>query len=118
MMGEAGSNKRSTMFAWDAETAHTLILEDINNPIKRFEVSLDSPILVGYNDNCQIRLNYEETVSGRHCRIYCEGGKIYVENLSQSNGTYMDNKRIVKSAEIYTGCVLRLGNLYMKVEIR
>ena len=57
-------------------------------------------------------------MSGRHCRIYGENGKVYVENLSRSNGTYMDGKQVVGGAEIYTGCVLKLGNLMMRVEIR
>lgn len=112
------SQQRSTMFVWGQDAARTLILEDVGNPIKRFEVSLDSAILVGYDAECQICLNYEETVSGKHCRIYSSNGKIYVENLSRSNGTYMDGKKIVSSAEIYTGCVLKMGNLKMRVEIR
>lgn len=118
MMGVKETPERSTMFVWGEEAVHTLILEDINNPIRRFEVSLDSSILVGYNDECQIRLNYEETVSGRHCRIYGQNGRIYVENLSRSNGTYMNDKQIVGAAEIYTGCILKLGNLKMRVEVR
>ncbi len=115
---EETAQQRSTMFVWGQEAAHTLILEDVGNPIKRFEVSLDSSVLVGYDADCQICLNYEETVSGKHCRIYGSNGKIYVENLSRSNGTYMDGKKIVSSAEIYTGCVLKIGNLKMRVEIR
>jgi len=118
MAGMENTGKRSTRFVWGEEAAHTLVLEDMNNPIRRFEVSLDAPVLVGYDDDCQIRLNYEETVSGRHCRIYGEDGKIYVENLSRSNGTYLDGKRVVGSAEVYTGCELKMGNLKMKVEIR
>lgn len=110
--------KDGTIFLWEKNTPCRLILEDMSNPIKRFEVSLNDPVLVGYNRGCQIRLNYEETVSGNHCRIYGENGKFYVENLSKTNGTLVDGKRIVNMAEIYTGCVLTLGKLKMKVEIR
>ncbi len=116
--GEEVPGKRSTMFVWGQEAAHTLILEDADNPIKRFEVSLDGSILIGYDEECQIRLNYEETVSGKHCRIYASNGKIYVENLSRSNGTYMDGRKITGAEEIFTGCVLKLGKLKMRVEIR
>jgi len=110
--------KDGTVFLWEKSIPCRLILEDVNNPIKRFEVPLNAPVLVGYNYGCQIRLNYEETVSGNHCRIYGENGKFYVENLSKTNGTLVDGKRIVNMAEIYTGCVLTLGKLKMKVEIR
>lgn len=118
MAGANETPKRSTMFVWGGSDAHTFILEDVNNPIKRFEVPLTASILVGYDAECQIRLNYEETVSGKHCRIYSDNGKTYVENLSRSNGTYIDGKRVVGSAEVYTGCVLKLGNLMMRTEIR
>lgn len=116
--GDRDSGQRSTKFVWGHEAARTLILEDVGNPIKRFEVSLDSSVLVGYDRDCQICLNYDETVSGKHCRIYTSDGKIFVENLSRSNGTFVDNQKIGTSVEIYTGCVLKLGNLKMRVEIR
>lgn len=119
MEGEdAGERREGTVLIWKNNTSHRLILEDVNNPVKRFEVPLTSPVLVGYSNSCQICLNYEKTVSGSHCRIYEENGKVYVENLSKTNGTLMDGKRIVNMAEVYTGCVLELGKLKMKVEIR
>lgn len=121
IMGNSGQNserREGTVLLWENNTPHRLILTDINNPVKKFEVSLNSPVLVGYNNNCQICLNYEETISGNHCRIYGENGKFYVENLSKTNGTFLDGKQVVNTAEIYTGCVMTLGRLKMKVEIR
>ena len=116
--GKNSERSDGTAFLWGREMPYKVILQDMNNPIKRFEVSLNDPVLVGYNSGCQIRLNYEETVSGNHCRLYGENGKFYVENLSKTNGTLLDGKRVVNTAEIYTGCVLTLGKLRMKVEIR
>ena len=117
--GDQNSERREgTVFLWEENTPHRLILTDMNNLVKKFEVSLNSSVLVGYNNNCQICLNYEETVSGNHCRIYRENGKFYVENLSKTNYTRLDEKVVVNIAEIYTGCVLTLGRLKMKVEIR
>lgn len=117
--GDQNSERREgTVFLWEENTPHRLILTDMNNLVKKFEVSLNSSVLVGYNNNCQICLNYEETVSGNHCRIYRENGKFYVENLSKTNYTRLDEKVVVNTAEIYTGCVLTLGRLKMKVEIR
>lgn len=114
----ADENGRKTVFLWQESVSHTLILEDVNNPVKRFEVSLDTPVLVGYNNKCQICLNYDETVSGEHCLIYFENDKFYIENRSRSNGTLLDGKRVVNATELYSGCILLLGKLSMKVEIR
>lgn len=117
MLG-GNDNNRKTVFLWQENVSHTLILEDVNNPVKRFEVSLDTPVLVGYNNQCQICLNYDETVSGEHCLIYFENDKFYVENKSRSNGTLLNGKRVVNATELYSGCILLLGKLSMKVEIR
>lgn len=119
MLGpEEESGERGTVFLWGEEEVHTLIMEDIHNPLMHFEALINSSVLVGYKDICQICLNYDETVSGEHCRISFENGKTYVENKSRTNGTILNGKRIEDKTEIYSGCVLVLGRLQMKVEIR
>ncbi len=109
--------KKDTVYLWKDISSHTLTLADVSNPARSFEVSLEAPVLVGYNGNCQICLNYDETVSGEHCLIYREGGKYYVQNKSRTNGTLLNGKKIVECEEIDTGCVLGIGRLRMKVSI-
>lgn len=109
--------KKDTVYLWKGISSHTLKLADVSDPAKSFEVSLEEPALVGYNGNCQICLNYDETVSGEHCLIYREGGKYYVQNKSRTNGTLLNGKKIVECEEIDTGCVLGIGRLRMKVSI-
>lgn len=111
------AEKKDTVYLWKGVSSHTLILEDVSNPIRSFEASLQEPVLVGYNGNCQICLNYDETVSGEHCLIYSEGGKYYVQNKSRTNGTMLNGRKIVECEEIDTGCVLGIGRLRMKVSI-
>lgn len=119
MLGaEEESGERGTVFLWGEEMAHTLVMEDVHNPLKHFEAALDNPVMVGYNDSCKICLNYDETVSGEHCLISFENGKAYVENKSRTNGTILNGRKIESKTEIYSGCVLVLGRLNMKIEIQ
>lgn len=111
------SRRKGTVMIWGQDGTHTLALEDMNNPVRRFEVPLNGSIVIGYNDDCQICLNYEETVSGEHCCIYVENGKFYIQNRSKTNGTFLNGKRVVNAVEVYSGCVLGIGRLNMKVEI-
>lgn len=93
-------------------------LTDQNDPKYYFEAYLDSNhILVGYNDECQICINYDESVSGKHCDIYEKNGKVMVKNLSQTNPTRLNGKEIEGDTELKRGDILTLGRLSMKVGI-
>jgi|GEM_PF-3004837 len=110
--------RRTVMMTDEAVPSRILVLQDMANAYKKFEVSLNSPVLVGYNQNCQVRLNYEETVSGEHCLIYQKDDKILIQNKSKTNGTVVDGEKITSDVEIKSGSRLGLGRLTFTVEIR
>lgn len=55
-------------------------------------------VVVGRSETCDVVVDFDRRISGRHCRIYCrqasrknqgpEDFDVYIENLS-SNGTYI-----------------------------
>lgn len=108
------TSSRKTHYAWGKK----LQLTDQNDPKHYFEAYLnESHIIVGYNDECQICINYDESVSGNHCNIFEKNGKILVRNLSRTNPTILNGEQIEGDAELKRGDVLTLGNLNMKVGI-
>lgn len=106
-----------TMMLWGDDQSKTLVLQDLNDPLKRFEASLDHVVTVGHNSTCRICIDYDATVSREHCSIYSRDGKVYVENLSRTNGTIMDGIKIDGVAELYSGCELKLGRVKLKVNV-
>ena len=111
---EPKQQARNTCLAWGRQ----LELEDTNDPKRRYSVSLNgTEILIGYNGECQICLNYEETVSGRHCRIFEQGAQVKVVNMSRTNPTILNGNRVEGAVELKTGDVLTIGRLHMKVRI-
>ena len=49
-------------------------------------------------------------VSRRHARIILQGGKVTLENLSQINFTYVNNKKITNdTTELHDGDIIGLG---------
>ncbi|MEA3306935.1 MAG: FHA domain-containing protein, partial [Elusimicrobiota bacterium] len=62
------------------------------------EINLDKPsFTLGRKADNDIVLEHT-TVSGHHCKIYNAGGTFFVEDLGSTNGTFLNGKKIVKSA--------------------
>ncbi len=103
---------RKTYMAWERKIG----LKDIHSPEKVFYAMLgENTILVGYNEECQIRLNYEESISGKHCSLMEKSGKVYIENLSKTNPTLINGRLLKGEEQLKDGDVLTLGRLEMKV---
>ena len=95
-----------------------LSLTDRNNPDRHFEAPLRNKVLIGRNSENQIVLDYDKTVSGKHCEIVVSGKRFIIRDLGSRNGTYLDGIRIVDEAELTNGSVIRLGRLEFGVDIR
>jgi pSer/pThr/pTyr-binding forkhead associated (FHA) protein len=54
-------------------------------------------------------------VSRIHCRIVATAERLEVEDLSSTNGTFVNDKRIERSA-LTSGDRLRIGRVELKVE--
>ena len=57
-------------------------------------------------------------VSRAHCVIELAADKLRVTDLNSTNGTYIDNKRIERSAILPVGSVLRVGSVSFEHEVR
>lgn len=111
----------NTAMVWGPSgRTYMLILTDLRNPARSFEAPLRSSVLIGRsrNDGCQIVLDYDRSVSHRHCQIRVVNGQFWVKDLGSRNGTILNGKRVIQEAVLTSGSILTLGNLKMKVELR
>ncbi len=51
----------------------------------------------------------DEYVSNFHCRIELKGGEAYIKDLGSTNGTFVNNNKVVGMA-LPDGCTIRIGN--------
>jgi len=56
-------------------------------------------------------------VSRAHCLVELSGDKLRVTDLNSTNGTFIDNKRIERSAPFPEGSILRVGSVAFEHEI-
>ncbi|WP_207398756.1 FHA domain-containing protein [Bremerella alba] len=64
--------------------------------------------IVGARDTCDIVID-EATVSGEHCRLEFEDGRVFIEDLKSTNGTFINGERIYKKKQIHPDSLVTLG---------
>jgi pSer/pThr/pTyr-binding forkhead associated (FHA) protein len=89
-----------------------LVQPDGNKP---FPYRLEGATTIGRAAECELRL--EDTyVSQQHARIFDRGGNWYVEDLGSTNGTFVNEQKLVAPAMLTPGDTVRVGQT--KVELR
>lgn len=100
----------------------TVILSDVQNRGRIFESVLrrGDEMIVGRDaSKCNKVIDYDKSVSGRHCRIYLDSGdRVMVEDMRSSNHTFLNDKEIFEPQQIQSGDELRLGRVKLEVSIR
>jgi len=72
--------------------------------------------IIGRGEGCQLRPN-SERVSRKHCAVVEEEGLAYVRDFNSSNGTFVNDQRVVGKCELKNGDVLKVGNLDFEVQL-
>lgn len=106
-----------TFMIWGNKAPRQIVLTDMHAMARSFQAPLEKSVIIGRKEG-NIILDYEKSVSTRHCEISTRGGKFYIRDLQSSNGTYVNNSRILTETEIFPGNILKLGRLEMKFEVR
>jgi DNA-binding NtrC family response regulator len=70
-------------------------------------------VQVGSRPESDILLR-DRTVSGRHCEIRCEAGRLWVKDLGSRNGVYVGGAR-VQTAQLFSGACFVVGHCTIAV---
>lgn len=110
-----------TAMVWSgSKQGRTLVLIDQNYPGRRFETPLSGVVVIGRSqkDGCQVVLDYDKSVSRRHCQIRLDGSQLKIKDLGSRNKTFVNNNVVIGETGFGSGSVITLGNVKMKVELR
>src|SRR5687767_8615928 len=72
--------------------AHLKVVEPAEQRGLTFD--LGDELTVGRAGGCQIALEDDKTVSQLHARVFRRDGRVYVEDLGSTNGTYLNAKKV------------------------
>ena len=74
----------------------------------------DIPITIGRHHGAGLQLD-DDTVSRMHCRLFLEGGSVFIEDLGSANGTLLNRCRIERRVEITPSDAVHIGVYTLKV---
>ena len=96
------------------EKSWVLCLEKAPGEIRGVKRAVHGPVIAGRSPNADIVIG-DGYVSARHARFALMGDNLFVENLSQTNGTYVNGQRISEPTVLREGDLVTLGNGSIRV---
>ncbi|MCA9524181.1 MAG: FHA domain-containing protein [Myxococcales bacterium] len=93
----------------------TLIIEDKNGTIADEYSFEEGEFTIGRSHVNDIILP-ADNISRRHARLFTQNKKCYIEDLSSSNGVYVNGKRIMSTQELGQSAQIKIGDFFLYVE--
>jgi pSer/pThr/pTyr-binding forkhead associated (FHA) protein len=75
---------------------------------------LTSELTLGRAQECSVVLT-AGGVSRRHARLYLKDGRVWLEDLGSSNGTYLDGARVERPTRVASGGRIKVGDYELSV---
>src|SRR5262245_55321647 len=75
-----------------------------------------SQFLIGRDPQCHLR-PASAVISKRHCAVITKNGKVYLRDFDSTNGTFVNDERVVNQRELKNGDVLKIGPVVFKLQL-
>ena len=72
------------------------------------------PFLVGRKDSSDLSLR-SQMISQRHARLFERGGKLWVDDLGSTNGTFVNGKQVDGEHELREGDVIQFADVELRL---
>lgn len=93
---------------------HALLIKSGKHAGKKLSLPANKEIIVGRDDDCQIRLATSD-VSRRHCSIQLTADGLSIKDLGSRNGTIVNGNLITDTTEAKVGDTIELGPMLFEV---
>lgn len=75
-----------------------------------------APVTIGRGGENQIVLSGDDFASSQHARVEARRGRVWVEDLGSTNGTFVNGERVAGAHRLSSGDVLRVGATDLRLE--
>lgn len=89
------------------------ILEPPERRGGRFD--LGGEVTLGRSAHCVVRLADDRFASAMHARVFERNGELWLEDLGSTNGTYLNDERLVAPTRIQRGDRVKVGGTTLEV---
>lgn len=87
------------------------VLVAIQGPLDGRRWELQDELVIGRGEDCEIQID-DRQVSRRHAKITFKGGKVYLEDLSSKNGTFISGKLIKERVQLSDADLFQIAFIY------
>ncbi len=94
--------------AADGKLVH-LSISGRNLARRDIELHIEGTILLGRSSSCDVRID-DEQISRRNTELICRNDRLFVNNISQTNGTMLNGLMINGERELHSGDTIVLGD--------
>ncbi|MGH8989177.1 MAG: FHA domain-containing protein [Acidimicrobiales bacterium] len=98
----------------NAVALHLEVVEPADVAGQRFDIGEE--LTIGRSPGCGISTSYDIYSSTLHAKLFPENGRVYVEDLGSTNGTFVNSERIVKPVRLGRGDLLQVGATVFQVK--
>lgn len=100
-----------------AQPVKLQLLDEVNGG-KVFSYILYHTAVIGRKPEwCDIIIDYDRTVSSKHCKLYLQEDKVYVSDLGSVNQTYVNDRAVKEDTVVEDGDVLGIGRVNLIIHI-
>jgi hypothetical protein len=75
---------------------------------------LGDEVTVGRAAGCQVTID-DTYASQLHARVFLRDGRVYVEDLGSTNGTYLNRRKVTGPMVVQRGDKLQIGNTVLEL---
>lgn len=70
---------------------------------------------IGRSGDCGVSLGHDTTVSSVHARFFRQNGKLFVEDLGSTNGTFVNRRQTKKAVPVKKGDRVQVGQTVLEL---
>ena len=78
--------------------------------------SVDGEVTIGRGGGCAVPLTFDTFVSQVHARAFDRDGKLWVEDLGSTNGTYVNGKPVSEPVMLRRGDRVQVGETVLEAD--
>lgn len=86
-----------------------LIVERAPGHTPGMEYEIGEGAILGRGEQAEIRLD-DPYASGRHARLFVQGGRVVLEDLGSTNGTFLNEEEVAGPQPLHQGDRVRIGD--------
>ena len=106
-----------TVLVDEEDASYWITLTDIHDSARSFQKSMNDSLVIGLEESSDICVNYDPSVSRKHCELVRDGDKFSIINHSRSNGTIINGKKVHDPTPVSSGDTIKMGRVEMRLEI-